>query len=47
MLPFIKLIEFLFMICIVCHYVYITKEVKPHLKKHHKGIKAATQREIA
>jgi hypothetical protein len=26
---------------------YVTKEVEPHLKKHHKGIKAATRREIA
>jgi hypothetical protein len=47
MLPFIKLTEFPFVICTVCRYAYVTKEVEPHLKKHHKGIKAAARREIA
>jgi hypothetical protein len=47
MLPFIKLPEYPFVICTICHYAYVTKEVEPHLKKHHKGIKAATRRDIA
>jgi hypothetical protein len=47
MLPFIKLAEFLFVICSVCRYEYVTKEVEPHLKKHYKGIKVATRRDIA
>jgi hypothetical protein len=47
MLPFVKLPEFPFVICTICHYAYIVKEIEPHLKKHHKGIKAATRRDIA
>jgi ABC-type Fe3+ transport system permease subunit len=47
MLPFIKLTEYPFVICTVCRYAYVTKEVESHLKKHHKSIKAAARREIA
>jgi hypothetical protein len=46
MLPFIKLTEFPFVICSVCRYAYVTKEVEPHLKKHHKSINTAARREI-
>ncbi|KAG8670796.1 hypothetical protein FPOAC1_004030 [Fusarium poae] len=46
MLPFIKLTEYPFVICTVCRYAYVTKEVESHLKKHHKSIKAAVRREI-
>jgi hypothetical protein len=46
MLPFIKLTDFPFVICLVCRYAYVTKEVEPHLKKHHKGISIAARRGI-